>query len=132
MRGEFSYDELRWVVGGDRRTVGGEKGERCEQEMLANHGVTDLLFDKAPDRTGNKQQEHQYTSSPYNLSCNICTTKAVHRMLRLFNNSSIILVLTVYPGSDGEELKRSKQSGKEKDESTDEWRRKKKGKSKSV
>lgn len=53
-------------------------------------------------------------------------------MLRLFNNSSIILVLTVYPGSDGEELKRSKQSGKEKDESTDEWRRKKKGKSKSV
>lgn len=68
MRGEFSYDELRWVVGGDRRTVGGEKGEHCEQEMLANHGVTDLLYDKAPDRTGNKQQEHQYTSSPYYLS----------------------------------------------------------------
>lgn len=96
--------------------------------MLANHEVIDPQYNKAPDRTGNKQQEHQYTSSPHRLSCNICTTKAAHRILRLFNNSSVMLVLTVYPGSDGEELKRSKQSGKEKDESTDEWGREKEGK----
>lgn len=96
--------------------------------MLANHEVIDPQYNKAPDRTGNKQQEHQYTSSPHRLSCNICTTKAAHRILRLFNNSSVMLVLTVYPGSDGEELKRSRVA-KRKMKAPTSGEEKKKGKS---